>query len=152
MDAFDRQILNLLQSNSRMTTEELGLQIGLSATACQRRIRKLRETGIILKEVAVVHGIAVGGYVTVIVDVVLHQGSFQNIDTFKRQMLKFPQVQQCYYVTGHNDFVLIVIAENMLEYEKLTRELFFNNSNIKKFHSTVVMESVKVGLDVPVEL
>ena len=152
MDAFDRQILKFLQANSRMTTEELGLQIGLSATACQRRIRKLREAGIILKEVAVVDGIAIGGYVTVIVDVVLHQGSFQNIDTFKRQMLKFPQVQQCYYVTGHNDFVLIVIAENMLEYEKLTRELFFNNANIKKFHSTVVMESVKIGLVVPVEL
>jgi Lrp/AsnC family leucine-responsive transcriptional regulator len=151
MDAFDRRILKLLQANSRMTTEELGLQIGLSATACQRRIRKLREAGIILKEVAVVDGIAVGGYVTVIVDVVLQQGSFQNIDTFKKHMLRFPQVQQCYYVTGHNDFVLIVIAENMLEYEKLTRELFFNNSNIKKFHSTVVMENVKTGLDVPVE-
>jgi Lrp/AsnC family leucine-responsive transcriptional regulator len=151
MDTFDRQILKFLQADSRITTEELGARIGLSATACQRRIKKLREDGIILKEVALLDGIAVGGYVTVIVEVLLHQGSFQNIDTFKQQMLKFPQVQQCYYVTGHNDFVLIVIAENMLEYEKLTRELFFNNANIKKFHSTVVMENVKVGLDVPVD-
>jgi Lrp/AsnC family leucine-responsive transcriptional regulator len=151
MDTFDRQILKFLQANSRITTEKLGTRIGLSATACQRRIKKLREAGIILKEVALVDGIAVGGYVTVIVEVVLHQGSFQNIDSFKQQMLKFAQVQQCYYVTGNNDFVLIVIAENMLEYEKLTRELFFNNSNIKKFHSTVVMENVKIGLHIPVD-
>jgi Lrp/AsnC family leucine-responsive transcriptional regulator len=151
LDTFDRQILKLLQMNSRITSEELGVQIGLSATACQRRIKKLREAGIILKEVAVIDGIAIGGYVTVIVEVILKQGSFKSIDTFNQQMLKCPQVQQCFYVTGNNDFVLIVIAENMLEYEKLTRELFFNNSNIKKFHSSVVMENVKVGLDIPVE-
>ena len=151
MDTFDRQILRLLQINSRITSEQLGVQIGLSATACQRRIKKLREAGVILKEIAVIDGIAIGGFVTVIVEVILQQGSFKRIDTFKQQMLKCPQVQQCFYVTGNNDFVLIVIAENMLEYEKLTRDLFFNNSNIRKFHSTVVMENVKTGLDVPVD-
>jgi len=151
LDTFDRQILKLLQINSRITSEELGVQVGLSATACQRRIKKLREAKVILKEVAVIDGIAIGGYVTVIVEVILKQGNFKTINTFKQQMLKFPQVQQCYYVTGNTDFILVVIAENMLEYEKLTRELFFNNSNIEKFHSTVVMENVKVGLDVPVE-
>ena len=151
MDTFDRQILKRLQVNSRITSEELGVQIGLSATACQRRIKKLREAGVILKEVAVIDGIAIGGYVTVIVEVILKQGSFNTINTFKQKMLKCPQVQQCFYVTGNTDFILIVLAENMLEYEKLTRELFFNDSNINKFHSTVVMENVKVGLDVPVE-
>jgi len=151
VDTFDRQILKLLQSNSRITSEQLGDKIGLSATACQRRIKRLREAGVILKEVAVTDGIAVGGYVTVIVEVILQQGSFKRIETFKQRALKCPQVQQCFYVTGNNDFILIVIAENMLEYEKLTRELFFNDSNIKKFHSTVVMENVKTGLDVPVD-
>ena len=149
MDGFDRKILKLLQENCRITTEELGVQIGLSATACQRRIKKLKDSGNIRKEVAVLDGITAGGYVTVIVEVVMKQGSVKNIDKIKIQMLNNPRVQQCYYVTGNNDFILIVTAENMREYEKLTRELFFSNTNIQKFHSTVVMENVKVGLEIP---
>ncbi len=79
----------------------------------------------------------------------MKQGNLKNIDKIKTQMLNHPRVQQCYYVTGNNDFILIVTAENMLAFEKLTRELFFANTNIQKFHSTVVMENVKVGLEIP---
>ena len=149
MDSFDRQILRSLQKNCRLSTEMLGSQIGLSATACQRRIKKLKESGIITKEVAILDSIRVGSYVTVIVDVVLKQGSASNIDSFKERMHHHPQVQQCYYVTGDSDFILIITAENMLEYETLTRELFFAELTVQKFHSTVVMENVKVGLDIP---
>lgn len=149
MDTFDRQILKSLQKNCRLSTEELGSQVGLSATACQRRIKKLKESGRISKEVAILDGIRVGNYVTVIVEVILKQGSANNIDNFKQQVLDHPQVQQCYYVAGNSDFVLVTTAKNMLEYEKLTRELFFADSTIQKFHSTVVMDNVKVGLDIP---
>jgi len=148
MDSFDRQILTSLQKNCRLSTEMLGSQIGLSATACQRRIKKLKESGIITKEVAILDSIRVGSYVTVIVNVVLKQGSASNVDRFKERMRNHPQVQQCYYVTGDSDFMLIITAENMLEYEKLTRELFFAELTVQKFHSTVVMENVKVGLDI----
>ena len=119
MDTFDRQILRSLQNNCRLSTDELGSQIGLSATACQRRIKKLKESGKITKEVAILDGIHVGNYVTVIVEVTLKQGSATNIDNFKKRVLSHPQVQQCYYVTGDRDFLLVAIAENMLEYEKL---------------------------------
>lgn len=150
MDGLDQKILSRLQNNSRITTEELGSQIGLSATACQRRIKKLRESGTILKEVAVLDGISSGGYVTVIVEVALKQGGASKIEHFKKTMAKNPLVQQCYYVTGNNDFIIIVTAANMLEYEKLTRQLFFDNADVNKFHSTVVMENVKVGLEIPI--
>lgn len=150
MDAFDRHILKLLQSNNRMTTEDIGQRVGLSATACQRRIKKLREDGVIRKDIAVVDGIRLGGYVTVIVEVVIEKGGAAAIEGFKKQMLGHGEVQQCYYVSGAVDFILVVTAADMSAYEKLTHKLFLNNTNIKKFHSTVVMENVKVGLDIPV--
>lgn len=151
MDVFDKHILKLLQKNSRITTEEIGHQVGLSATACQRRIKKLRGSGVIQKEVAVLNGSSLGGYVTVIVEIIMKQGGATTIDEFKAQMLEHEEVQQCYYVTGNVDFILIIAAENMLKYEQLTRKLFFNNLNIQKFHSTVAMESVKIGLNIPLE-
>ena len=151
LDFLDRQILIILQTNSRISTENLGNQIGLSATACQRRIKKLRDSGIIHKEVALIDSVSVGSYVTVIVEVILKQGSVKYIDGFRKKMNDNPQVQQCYYVIGENDFILIIIATNMLEYEKLTRQLFFSDENIQKFHSTMVMENVKVGLEIPID-
>jgi len=149
MDSFDHQILKLLQKDSRITTADIGHQIGLSATACQRRIKKLRQANIIQKEIAVLNGSALGGYVTVIVEVTLKQGGAVAIDEFKAQVFSHREVQQCYYVTGNVDFILIIAAENMLHYENITRKLFFKNLNIQKFHSIVAMENVKVGLEIP---
>ena len=147
LDSLDLQLLRILQIGNRLSTEQMGSQIGLSATAVQRRIKRLRDSGVIKKEVAVLDAIAVGGFITIIVDVTIKQGSIKSLKGFKQLMLDCPQVQQCYYVTGNDDFIIIVTIENMLEYEKLTHNLFFSNDNIQKFNSTVVMENVKVGLN-----
>ena len=150
MDIFDRKILNELQENNRISTDKLGQKIGLSATACQRRLKKLRQSNVITKEVAVLNGVELNNYVTVAVDVVIKQGSANNIECFKKRMLDNVHVQQCFYVTGAVDFILIITAKSMLDYEKLTQELFYCDDNIQKFHSTVVMENVKVGLNIPI--
>ena len=150
LDSLNLQLLRLIQTNNRLSTEQMGNQIGLSATAVQRRIKDLRNSGIIRKEVAVLDTIAVGGFVTIIVDVTIKQGGLQNLEVFKNTMLDCLHVQQCYYVTGKNDFIIIITIKNMLEYEKLTRKLFLSNDNIQKFNSTVVMENVKVGLNIPI--
>jgi len=150
MDVLDKKILNELQKNNRISSENLGEKIGLSATACQRRLKKLRESKVIQKEVAILNGIELNNYVTVIVEVTIRQGSADNIENFKKRMLECNQVQQCFYVAGNSDFILIITAKNMSEYEKLTKELFFNDKNIQKFHSTVSMENVKVGLNIPI--
>lgn len=89
-------------------------------------------------------------YVTVIVEVTVKQGAAGNIDNFKKRMLDCEQVQQCFYVAGHADFILVVTSKNMLEYEKLTKKLFFVDNDIQKFYSTVSMENVKMGLSIPI--
>lgn len=64
-------------------------------------------------------------------------------------MRQSPEVQQCYYVTGSADFMLVVTAPDMATYEDFTRRKFFDNPNIRGFRTSVVMDRVKVGLDVP---
>ena len=149
MDNFDHQILKIMQENCRTSTEQIGAQIGLSATACQRRIKRLRETDIIKKEVALLDNKALGSYVTVLVEVIVKNGGSEEIEKFKQTMLSYEEVQQCYYVTGNVDFILIITAQNMHEYEALTQKLFFSNSNIQRFHTNVAMDNVKTGLNIP---
>lgn len=149
MDSFDHQILKIMQDNCRTSTEQIGAQIGLSATACQRRIKRLREQGIIEKEVALLDNKALGSYVTVLVEVIVKNGGSEEIEKFKQTMLSYEEVQQCYYVTGNVDFILIITAQNMHEYEALTQKLFFSNSNIQRFHTNVAMDNVKTGLNIP---
>nr|WP_255536358.1 Lrp/AsnC ligand binding domain-containing protein [Pacificimonas pallii] len=72
------------------------------------------------------------------------------LDTFKRAAQREPQVQQCYYVTGEADFVLLCVARDMDDFEQLTRRLFFDNENVRRFRTSVVMDRTKVGLAVPV--
>jgi DNA-binding Lrp family transcriptional regulator len=150
LDGFDRQILISLQLNNKKTSEELGDEIGLSATAIQRRIKKLRQSGVIEKEVAILNAHQLGGYITVIVDITLVKGGSAAIDCFKTKVKHYHEVQQCYYVAGEKDFVLIITAENMQRYEMLTRELFLDDESILKFTSNVVMQSEKIGLSIPV--
>ena len=149
LDQFDTALLRELQRNTRVTSEELAYRVGLSPTACQRRVKRLRETGVIRAEVAVVSPDAGANRVTLIVEIELERGRADIIDDFKREVQAIPEIQQCYYVTGKADFVLIMTAADMEEYERLTRRIFFANPNIQHFTTIVVMDSVKVGLEVP---
>lgn len=151
LDALDRAILSLLQDNARLTSEAIADAVALSPTAVQRRIKRLREEGAIVAEVALVAPEAVGRGLTAIVGVELARGGRKElIDTFKRRMAARPEVQQLYYVAGAHDFVLLVTATDVADYERLSRELFFDDPNIKKFQTTFVLESVKVGQRLPI--
>jgi len=150
MDAFDARLLELIQGDNRLTTEQLGAAVCLSPTACQRRLKKLRERGVIRADVALLAPEKVGRPMTMVVQVSLEREQSAHLDAFKRTMRDTPEVQQCYYVTGDADFVLILTARDMQDYERFAREHFFDNPNIRHFTTNVVMDSVKVGLTVPV--
>lgn len=151
LDALDKALLALVQDNSRLTSEELARAVALSPTAVQRRLKRLREEGAIVAEVAIVAPAAVGRGLTALVGVELVQGSRQGlIDAFKRRMAARPEVQQCFYVAGNHDFLLVLTAVDVADYERLSRELFFDDPNIKKFTTTFVLETVKAGQRLPI--
>ncbi|MDA8747819.1 Lrp/AsnC ligand binding domain-containing protein, partial [Litoreibacter sp.] len=89
-----------------------------------------------------------GRELTVIVQVMLERESRMHLESFKRKIRTAPGVQQCYYATGEADFILVIIVKNIKEYEAFTQEYFFDESNVRKFTSSIVMDRVKVSLNV----
>ncbi|WP_166418937.1 Lrp/AsnC family transcriptional regulator [Cochlodiniinecator piscidefendens] len=148
MDDKDLEILKLLQKNARMTADAMSAQVGLSSPAVQKRVKRLRETGVIENEIAVLSPSKLGREMIVIVEVVLERESRMHLDAFKQSMRNAPAVQQCYYATGEADFILIVVTSGIKEYEEFTQMYFFDESNVSRFTSSVVMDPVKVSLDV----
>lgn len=149
MDAFDKKILQLIQSDTRQTSEQLGQAVGLSATAVQRRLKALRDNKIIRKEVALLDGEQLGHFITVVVEVVMVRGGTQVTDNFKKKVQNFPEVQQCYYVAGENDFILIISTNSLQRYEALTKELLLSDGTVYKFYSNIAMDNIKVGAELP---
>ena len=148
MDDFDRRILEIMQANSRRTAEQISELVGLSPAAVQKRIKKLRDNAVVQKEIAVLDPRRIGRSMTIIVEVSMERESLAVLESFKKRMRAAPLVQQCYYTTGEADFILILVVRDIEEYEKFTQENFFGSPEVNRFTTSIVMDRVKVGLDV----
>ena len=150
IDAIDRKILHHVQRNALLTSAELSDLVGLSPTSVQRRLHRLRREKVIEADVAIVSPNAVDRPLTLLVAVQLARERSDIIDRFKRAVRDRPEVMSAYYVTGETDFVLIVSARDMADYEAFTREFFYNNADIKGFKTNVVMDRIKTSFLLPV--
>lgn len=149
LDQFDLAILAIIQRDNTTPQRTIGEAINLSAPAVQRRIKRMEESGVIQANVAVVDPMKLGQAITIFVEVEMESERAEEIDAAKRAFFSTPEVQQCYYVTGEFDFVLVMLVPSMEAYEGLTRRLFFGNNNVKRFRTFVAMDRIKVGLSVP---
>ncbi|MDD9877017.1 MAG: Lrp/AsnC family transcriptional regulator [Magnetovibrio sp.] len=147
----DRGILRLLQANAREKLETIAQETGLSVATVQRRIKQMKSAGVITGEHALVAPEKAGYAMTFLVLVELERERLDQLDAFRRKAKAERQVQQCYYLTGEADFALVVLARDMEDFEKLTHRLFFDDANVKRFRTSVVMSRTKVGLTVPLE-
>lgn len=151
LDRLDAKILNLLQQSSRTGSEEIGAIVGLSPTAVQRRIKRLREAGVIETEVAVVNPKAVGLPLAMFVLVTLERERADIVDRFKQSIRQTREVMNGYYVTGEADFAIVVTAHSMEEYELFTRKFFYENPDIRSFKTMVIMDRIKTGFSLPID-
>lgn len=150
-DRIDARILEIVQKNNRLTSDVIGEMAGLSATACQRRLKRLRSEGIIEADISIVSPKAVGRPIQMLVLVTMERERSDIIDRFKKAIKSSAEVVNGFYVTGDADFVLYVTATNMEEYEEFTRRFFYVNPDIKGFKTMVVLDRVKAGFAIPVE-
>lgn len=148
LDDFDRAILAIVQQDAATPQRVIGAQVNLSAPAVQRRLKRMEAAGVITGTVAVLDPAAVGLGLTIVVSVQMESERLDLIDAAKASFRAAPEVQQCYYVTGEADFVLICTVASMAEYEALARRLFFDNANVKRFQTLVAMDRVKASLSV----
>ncbi|SFS15631.1 transcriptional regulator, AsnC family [Microbacterium sp. cf046] len=147
-DDIDRELVIALQQDARLPQSALGDRVGLSAAAVNRRLRRLMTAGVITGAAIQVAPERVGRPVTVIAQIALESEQPELLDRVRAALVDCAQVQQCYYVAGEWDFVLVLIVTDMAEYTQLTRDLFFADSNVRRFSTQVVMDRAKVSLAV----
>ncbi|RDV00465.1 Lrp/AsnC family transcriptional regulator [Trinickia dinghuensis] len=150
LDEFDLKILEIVQQNNQTPHREIGQQINLSVPSVARRLQRLRSSGVIAADRSVLNPDSLGTRVTVIAHVCAENEAIELLDEMRARFKACEQVQQCYYVTGDVDFILILCTRDMAEYTALTRTLFFAAGNVRSFRTFVAMERVKATLNVPI--
>lgn len=150
IDDFDRKILSIIQVDCQMKAEAIGDRVGLSASAVQRRLKRMRETGIITAEIALVDRRVAGNPMTFIAGMEIERENYDALSRFRAWLAKQEHIQQVYYVTGAVDLVAIITARDVAHYDEIAALLMSENPQIKRMHTNVVLKEVKLGMFVPI--
>jgi Lrp/AsnC family leucine-responsive transcriptional regulator len=143
LDATDKKLINLLQSDSKQTTKQLSLQLNLSVTAVYERIKKLENKKVIDKYVAIINKHKIEKSFLVFCHVKLIQHSKEYVTTFEREILKLEEVSECFHVSGDYDYILKIYVKDMDEYRNFMVTKLTAIKYIGSTHSIFAIEEVK---------
>jgi Lrp/AsnC family leucine-responsive transcriptional regulator len=149
-DTIDLKLLNSLQKDALMPMEQIADTVGLSMPACYRRVRALREAGLIRRTIAVVERKTMGWPLMMLVLVKLETERGLEIDNLFQWLRRTPEIIEANYVTGDYDFVLKVVAEDMESFDDLMRVVLYANSIVKTYKTLVTMREVKTPSAIPI--
>jgi Lrp/AsnC family transcriptional regulator, leucine-responsive regulatory protein len=152
VDRFDRQLLNLLQEDAAQTAGRLAEQVGLSPSAIQRRIRRMRSKGVIVRDAAIVDPGQVGRPTLFVVSLQVERERPELLAQLRAWLAAQAHVQQAFYVTGEADFVVVITAPDTETYDALMSRMVSENPNVKRFTTNVALSVVKQGLTIPIPL
>ncbi|HET9398697.1 MAG TPA: Lrp/AsnC family transcriptional regulator [Sphingomicrobium sp.] len=150
LDRFDRQLLNLVQRDASLTAERLADHVNLSPSAIQRRLKRLRDEGVIERQCAILDPKKVGRPTFFIVSLQVERERPELLAQLRRWLAEEMHVQQAFYVTGEADFVLVVTVPDTEAYDDLMGRLMSENANVKRFTTNVAMGVVKRGSMIPI--
>lgn len=143
LDPIDTKILRLLQDNADIPNAELADKIGLSPSACLRRVAKLRDAGVIRKTVAVIDPAHIGRPLRAVINLEFHRHGNRYRQDFIRKARALDAVRQCYVVTGEVTGVLVLHMRDMTEYTELCESLFDVDDTIVWYRTYIVTEVLK---------
>jgi Lrp/AsnC family leucine-responsive transcriptional regulator len=143
IDEFDEKILKIVQQNNRTPTEKIAAQVGLSTSAVQRRLQRLRKEGIIRADVSIVSPTVKGQKLTAVIGVTLEKEHTVILNEFKNKILSAPEVIQCYFVSGEVDFILVIAIKDMSEFESFATQFFTENPHVKRYITNFVISEIK---------
>lgn len=151
LDRIDGRILDILQKEGRLPMTELAQRVGLSATPCTERVRRLERNGVITGYHARVDPHALGKRLLVFVEIKLSAKSGDVFDRVKKEMLFVPEVMECHLVSGDFDYLIKARISEMAEYRRLLGDILLKLPAAAESRSYVVMEEIKESLYIPVE-
>lgn len=154
LDKLDKAILRALQDNGRETYDVVGEQVGLSPSAVLRRVKRLEESGIIDRYVALVRPESVGLGLTAYINVRLEKHTEHHkrnpMDAFRASVQSWPEVVECVALTGEMDFLLRVVVEDMAHYSRFIMETLLKHPSVQDCKTSFVLDRVKATTAVPV--
>jgi DNA-binding Lrp family transcriptional regulator len=147
LDAVDVKLLNLLQTNASLSNQALAEQVHISPPTCLRRIKALRDSGLIERQIVLLNpdklAATLGHGLTALVEITLDQQGSEHQDAFERRVAVDDAVQQCYRVSPGPDFCLVVYAADMPAYLALAQRLFTSDANVRNVKAFFSLKCAK---------
>lgn len=148
-DKIDRAILDSLQKNGRISNNDLADRVGLSASACLRRVKSLEENGVIDRYVALVQQSAAGLSDNVFVQVAVEKQTKEKLAEFERKVRECPQIMECYLMSGDADYLLRVVVSDASDYERLHMDVLTALPGVSQIKSNFSLRTVTKKTSIP---
>ena len=142
IDSIDSSILNQLQRNARISNVELASAVGLSPSACSRRIEHLEKSGVIEGYHATISNQAIGQTITAIVHIALDRQAGSQLDLFEKAVRNCPHVVTCFLMSGEYDYLLRVTARDMAHFEHIFKNWLSTLPGVSRIQSSFSMRTI----------
>lgn len=142
MDAIDRNILRLLRLDARMSNAKMAMEVGLSPSACLRRMKLMEKAGTIRGYTALVDTANANDTIAVIINITLERQTEDYLDRFEAAVRKYPEIRECFLMTGGSDYLLRVEVENAGDFERIHKEILSALPGVLRIHSSFSIRNV----------
>jgi DNA-binding Lrp family transcriptional regulator len=147
----DRAILYELQRDSRLTMQQLGERVGMSSSACWRRVRALEESGVIDRYAVIVNPAKAGFALSSMTLVSLARHEERSVENFITEVMRHPEVLECFATSGEADFHLRVVVEDIESYNRFLDDFIFQIPGVSTVRSNIVLKEIKADTALPLK-
>jgi Lrp/AsnC family leucine-responsive transcriptional regulator len=149
IDAIDRRIIAAVQNDGRISTHELAAQVGLSPSPCARRLRLLEEAGIIKGYTAIIDQTRVGLPVSAFASIKLERQREESLDRFAQAVARWPEVVDCYLMTGQRDYLMRIVVRDLAAYERFLKDKLTRLDGVASIETSFALGQVKRSETLP---
>lgn len=142
LDPIDRNILRLLRLDARMSNAGIASEVGLSPSACLRRMKLMEKSGVIRGYTAIVDTGNADATIAVIINITLERQTEDHLDRFEAAVRKYPEIRECFLMTGGSDYLLRVEVANAGEFERIHKEILSKLPGVLRIHSSFSIRNV----------
>ena len=147
----DRAILAELQRDSRLTMQQLAEKVGMSSSACWRRVRSLEESGVIDRYAVILNPGKAGFALSSMTLVSLARHEERSVENFVTEVMRHPEVLECFATSGEADFHLRVVVEDIDAYNKFLDDFIFRIPGVSQVRSNIVLKEIKADTALPLK-
>jgi Lrp/AsnC family leucine-responsive transcriptional regulator len=150
LDGIDRKILGALQADAKLTTAEIAERVGLSPSPCARRVRLLEQAGVIKGYTIVLDQKKVGLPISAFASIKLERQREEDLDRFAEAVSRWPEVVDCYLMTGQRDYLMRIVAADLEAYERFLKDKLTRLDNVSSIETSFALGQVKRAEVLPI--